>query len=237
MCLLGMERPAVSTSAPLSTLEMYERWAPTYPPVPHNPLMRAEQRVMLDLLPDLRERRVLDLACGSGRYARLLTERAAADVVALDFSAAMLRQVSAGHPVRASMMRLPFAAGVFDFVISGLAIGHATDIDHWMHEVARVLKGGGSLLYSDFHPDAIRSGLTRTFKDDAARAYTLHPNEYTVDIQLQAAAQAGFAVEAVREVRAGIELSETFTGSEDFYHRWHGLPLVLVIRARARSAP
>ena len=54
-----------------ATLEAYERWAPTYPPEPHNPLMRAEQREVLTQLPVLAGRRVLDLACGTGRYAAL----------------------------------------------------------------------------------------------------------------------------------------------------------------------
>ena len=80
----------------LSTLEVYERWAPTYPPRPHNPLMRAEQQVLLAKLPAVARRRVLDLACGSGRYAKLLWARGARDVVAADFSRAMLDRVTAG---------------------------------------------------------------------------------------------------------------------------------------------
>ena len=72
------------------TREAYERWAPLYPPFAHNPLMRAEQSAMLELWPDVRGRRVLDLACGSGRYSRLLMEHRAAQVVAMDDCAAML---------------------------------------------------------------------------------------------------------------------------------------------------
>ena len=38
-------------------------------------------------------------------------------------------------------------------------------LHRWMGEIARVLNGGGVLLYSDFHPEAARAGLTRSFKD------------------------------------------------------------------------
>jgi len=40
----------------------------------------------------------------------------------------------------------------------------------------------------------------------------------------------------VRELRVGYELRESFPGSPPFYRRWHGLPVVLVIRAR-KAAP
>ena len=132
-----------------ATLEAYERWARVYPPVAHNPLMRAEQAAMLELLPVVAGSRVLDLACGSGRYSRLLLEANAGQVVALDFCIPMLQQVASASRVCASMMQLPFQANSFDCVISGLALGHATDIYPWMSEVARVLRPGGCLLYSD----------------------------------------------------------------------------------------
>src|SRR5258707_15532749 len=93
-----------------ATLEAYERWARVYPPVAHNPLMRAEQAAMLELLPAVAGSRVLDLACGSGRYSRLLLEANAGHVVALDFCIPMLQQVASANRVCGSMMQLPFAA-------------------------------------------------------------------------------------------------------------------------------
>jgi malonyl-CoA O-methyltransferase len=217
-----------------STLEAYERWAPVYPPVAHNPLMRAEQRSMLEVWPHVDGRRVLDLACGSGRYSHLLREANAAQVVALDFCVPMLEQVTAASRVRASMMQLPFRPGVFDTVVSGLAVGHATDIRQWMCEVSRVLRPAGSLVYSDFHSAAIRAGMTRSFKDAADVLWTVPHRVYDLDCQQQAMAAAGLTVETVREVRMGMELNEAFPGSERVYRDWHGVPVVLIVRARKR---
>jgi malonyl-CoA O-methyltransferase len=214
------------------TREAYARWAPLYPPFAHNPLMRAEQAAMLDLWPDVRGRRVLDLACGSGRYSRLFVEHHAAQVVALDDCAAMLAQVSGAERVRGTMMSLPFVSGAFDVVVCGLAIGHAFDIAPWMSEVARVLKNTGLLLYSDFHPAAARAGLPRSFKDRQDRQVTVPHSCHELADQLRAVSAANLTVDAVREVRAGIELKEAFSQSADFYRRWHGLPLVLIVRAR-----
>jgi len=55
--------------------------------------------------------------------------------------------------------------------------------------------------------------------------------EYPVATQIEAAKAAGLRVDTVHEVRVGIELREAFVKSEDFYRNWHGLPIVLVVRA------
>ena len=217
-----------------STLKAYERWAPVYPPVAHNPLMRAEQRAMLELWPNVKGRRVLDLACGSGRYSQVLCEANAAQVVALDFCLPMLEQVAGAGRVCASMMQLPFRSAVFDAVVSGLAVGHAADIRQWMSEVARVLCPTGTLLYSDFHAEAIRAGMTRSFKDEAGVTWTVPHQIYELSCQQGAMAAAGLTIETVRELRMGIELNETFPGSEEIYRKWHGVPVVLIVRARKR---
>jgi SAM-dependent methyltransferase len=213
------------------TLAAYERWAPGYPPIAHNPLMRVEQVAMMEAWPDVTGRRVLDLACGSGRYSRSLEESGAADVFSLDFCMPMLRQVSGSHRVRASMMQLPFRAACFDVVVSGLALGHSTGVRAWVSGVSRVLREGGTLLYSDFHPEAARAGLTRSFKDVDNVTLTVPHQLFSVEEQRAAVADAGMELQIVRELRVGYELQEPFSGSESFYGRWHGLPIVLIVRA------
>jgi ubiquinone/menaquinone biosynthesis C-methylase UbiE len=213
------------------TLEAYQRWAPIYPPVAHNPLMRAEQAAMAQYWPEVVGRRALDLACGTGRYSRLLANAHAGEVMSLDFCMPMLKQVSNGTRVCASMMNLPFAADTFDVVISGLALGHAADVQGWMAEVARVLRKGGVLLYSDFHPEAARAGLTRSFRNHE-QTYSVPHCYFDVATQLHAAQEARLTVDVVHEVRVGEELREAFPKSENFYRQWDGLPIVLVVRAQ-----
>lgn len=215
-----------------ATLAAYERWAPLYPPTAHNPLMRAEQQAMLEHWPPVAGKSALDLACGSGRYSRLLAEAGASHVVAMDFCVPMLRQVSTGTRVCGSMMQLPFAGQTFDVVISGLALGHAASVHAWMAEVARVLKSGGTLLYSDFHPEAARAGFTRSFKDEQDDTCTVPHYCHDVALQQQAAAMAHLTIDIIHEVRVGVELRELFPKSAEFYRRWDGLPIVLVLRGR-----
>lgn len=208
----------------------YDLWAEAYPPLPHNPLMRAEQAAVLALMPDVAGRRALDLACGSGRYGLLLQERGAGLVVGSDLSAGMLARSPLALRVRADMSRLPFAAASFELVVSGLAVGHAPDLEAWMTEAARVLAPGGALVYSDFHPDAARAGMTRSFTDASGQHHELLHALHDPEAHLAAAWRAGLVLEAQREVRVGRELSEAFTGSEAFYARWNGLAVVLALR-------
>jgi len=214
----------------LANEEAYDLWAGSYPPLPHNPLMRAEQATLLALLPDVAGRRALDLACGSGRYSLLLQQRGARLVVGSDLSAGMLARAPLAHRVRADMASLPFAAASFDLVVSGLAVGHAPSLDAWMAEVARVLAPGGALVYSDFHPDAARAGMTRSFTDADGQRHELLHALHDPDSHLAAAWRAGLVLDTQHEVRVGRELSEAFSGSEAFYARWAGLAVVLVLR-------
>jgi SAM-dependent methyltransferase len=219
------------TATALSNLHAYDLWAGSYPPRPHNPLMRAEQRAMLEQWPGVAGARALDLASGTGRYGSVLALTGAAQIISLDYSPEMLRRSTSPHRVRGDMMKLPFAPGIFDVVVSGLAVGHAPGLSRWMSEAARVLSPGGTLLYSDFHPDAAAIGMTRSFIDQHRRRHCLAHVPYKITDHRRAATASGLEIEVVREVRIGIELQEAFPRSEGFYRQWHGLPIVLVIRA------
>ena len=220
----------------LGTREVYERWAPGYDAEPHNPLMGAEQRAMSARFPPLAGCSVLDLACGTGRYARLASLAGARCVVGLDASPAMLARAAIDARVRGDLTSLPFRTGSFDFVISGLAIGHATDLAACLGEIARVLRPGGTLLYSDFHPEATRLGFRRGFRAADGQRFELPADGYSVAQHQAGLAASGFEQVDLAEVRAGLELVDEFPGSAEFYRRWHGAPLVLIVRAAGSGA-
>jgi len=78
--------------------------------------------------------------------------------------------------------------------------------------------------------------MTRSFVDDEKRRRSVWHFPHALKDHRLAAHNAGLAIEAVRELRVGHELRESFPGSPLFYRRWHGLPVVLVIRARKVDA-
>jgi len=112
------------------------------------------------LLGDVRGRRVLELGCGAAAGARWLATQGA-EVAALDLSAGMLRHAreaadrsSVRVPlIQADALALPFAAGAFDVVCTAFgAVPFVADSAAVMREVARVLRPGGSWVFSITHP-------------------------------------------------------------------------------------
>jgi SAM-dependent methyltransferase len=107
-------------------------------------------RGVVDRLRPLAGRRVLDLGCGKGRFARALGELGAS-VVGLDLSAAMLAQANDVDRVRASARRLPFGPASFDGVVAVEVFEHLAprSLDNVCGEVRRVLRPGGTLVIVD----------------------------------------------------------------------------------------
>ena len=123
----GLELPVRTSDGPssVSAAEGYERWAPSYDRTP-NPLLAREERYLVPLLPDLHDKHVLDLACGTGRWLERLLARGAHLGVGVDFSIAMLgiarRKVTlTGRLARADCLRLPFRTSVFDLAVCSFA--------------------------------------------------------------------------------------------------------------------
>jgi len=210
----------------LDPLTAYGLWAATYPPEAYNPLMRAEEAAVLDLLPreGVRGGHALDLACGSGRYLRHLKERGAESVAGLDLSVEMLARARAFQPdlVRATMLSLPLSSGSFHLILCGLAVGHLPDLAPAMREVGRVLKPGGVVIYSDFHPFGHLAGWKRAFHANG-REYTVQHHLHLYAEHHAACLGAGLTIEALREPRA---LDESGRPA------WGNAPVVLVVRAR-----
>jgi SAM-dependent methyltransferase len=107
-------------------------------------------RSVIDRLSPLAGRRILDLGCGKGRFARALGERGAR-VIGLDLSAAMLDEATGIDRVLASARRLPFGAASFDGVVAVEVFEHLPprSLDQVCGEVRRVLRPGGTLVIVD----------------------------------------------------------------------------------------
>ena len=96
-------------------------------------------------------KRVLDVGCGKGRFARVFREQEpGAEIWGLDISEEMLRFVPAGISTRAgSMTELPFADGFFDAAYATESLEHAVEIDRAVSEICRVVKAGGRIAIID----------------------------------------------------------------------------------------
>ena len=220
----------------LAPLDAYAEWAPNYPAHAHNPLMRAEEAAMRPLLPDLQGQRVLDLACGTGRWSRIAGQMGADTIVGIDFSLPMLSRARLAYRAQASLDALPFAAYQFDVAICGLAIGHMTELDGFAQEIARLLTPGGTLLLSHVHPAGTRAGWQREFTASDGRRLAVEHYPHQLPEIRTAFAEHGLHIDQTAEPRMGIEISAAFPGSNRLYRKYHGTPALLIVRAR-KSQP
>ena len=111
---------------------------------------------MLDLAGDLAGKRVLDVGCGEGRFARMLQARGA-DVVGLDPAVPLLTEAArrgTSKAVVASGEALPFASDSFDSVVTYLSLIDIPDYRRAIREMARVLQPRGKLLVANLNPFA-----------------------------------------------------------------------------------
>jgi ubiquinone/menaquinone biosynthesis C-methylase UbiE len=108
-------------------------------------------QLLVEHFGDLNGKRVLDVGCGKGRFARVLHERfPQARVAAFDLAEAMLRFVPAGVGACAgSMTALPFLTASFDCAYATESLEHAVDIDAAIAEMCRVVKPGGRIVIID----------------------------------------------------------------------------------------
>ncbi|MBI4729710.1 MAG: ubiquinone/menaquinone biosynthesis methyltransferase [Acidobacteria bacterium] len=109
---------------------------------------------------------VLDVACGTGDFCRLLAE-AGHRAIGVDFAAGMLAAARTRAPlVRADALKLPVAGGAVDGITCGFALRNFAGLEDALGEMARALRPGGrvALLEVSEPPGALlRAGHSLYF--------------------------------------------------------------------------
>jgi ubiquinone/menaquinone biosynthesis C-methylase UbiE len=112
---------------------------------------------ILDLAGNVAGRRVLDAGCGSGPLFEALRDRGAT-VTGFDSSTAMLalarQRLGAGATLHLADVGgpLPFPDRAFDDVVASLVLHYLKDWSAPLAELRRVLRPGGRLIASVYHP-------------------------------------------------------------------------------------
>lgn len=110
------------------------------------------------MLPQLRDRKVLDLGCGYGWFCRWAREQGASEVLGLDLSKRMLARAQAATTVDgvryaiADLEHLALPETAFDVAYSSLAFHYVGDAARLYCSIHRALVPGGHLVFSTEHP-------------------------------------------------------------------------------------
>lgn len=210
--------------------EGYDRWSAIYDQRP-SALVVLDRRHTLDHLQPRGGERILDAGCGTGAHVESI-RAAGARPMGLDVSVGMLAAARAreGDLVLAQgdlNCQLPFAEGVFDAVICSLVSEHLASLDTFFASAFGVLRAGGRLIFSAFHPQMAAAGVEASFELDGTE-YRLGAELHTQDDYLRGMAAVGFEDLRCCEYVADTELVRDAPSAEKHL----GKPLLLVIEAR-----
>lgn len=144
-----------------STALTYEAWAPHYDEwndVNSYTVTGVEHSVASRILDALPPGRMLDAACGTGRWAKHMAAQGW-EAYMVDLSLPMLSNGSASlesgdsaFATLANLKALPFPPTCFELVICSFAMLHISDLPRVVEELARVTSNSGIVMITDIHP-------------------------------------------------------------------------------------
>lgn len=221
-------------SAALATGDAYRLWSETYDR--ENPLTTLDTIAARAFTPDLEDLDLLDAACGTAR--RLVfagSPPRSAVGVDLVFEMLVRGRRDPARPAataRADVRALPFPDARFDVAWCRLAAGHLPSLGPLYAELARVLRPGGSAVVTDFHPEAVRRGHARVFRDAGGRRHEVEHVVHEAGAHEEAAGGAGFAFDAAGSLTVGVETRPFYerAGALDRFERDAGMPLLLALK-------
>lgn len=179
--------------------EGYGEWARTY-----------EQTVLdemdLELLEGLETvdwcepRRILDLACGTGRIGVWLRRHGseAQELEGVDLTAEMLgvartKQVySKLHRADVTSTGLP--GGSFDLCVQSLADEHLPELPPLYREVARLTCDGGTFVLVGYHPHFLMAGMPTHFDREPGEPVTIRSYVHLLSDHVKAAQAHGWSL-------------------------------------------
>jgi ubiquinone/menaquinone biosynthesis C-methylase UbiE len=213
--------------------EGYDLWAETYDETP-NPVVAMDARYTLDVLEPKPGERILDAGCGTGRHLGPLL-RARSNPVGVDFSRGMLEIARRNYPdvplALADLQRpLPFENERFDAVLCALIGEHLNELPLALREMHRVLRAGGRLVFSVYHPEMAAAGKEANFERSGVE-YRLGAYRYSMADYANLLEDVGFEDPARHEFFGNEQLVRTVRSATKLL----GFPVLLVFEARKKA--
>ncbi len=213
----------------VSAQEGYDRWSKTYDRTP-NPVVAMDERHTARLLAASPAERILDAGCGTGRHFRPMLQ-AGSLPYGLDFSYGMLQIARHRFPhiplALADLQRSwPIRDESFDTVLCALVGEHLGDLRAAFSQMHDVLKPGGRLLFSVYHPEMAAAGIEANFEADGAE-FRLGAFQHTTQDYVDSLRASGFAHIQHHSFRGDDELVSAIPEARKYL----GFPILLIIKA------
>ncbi|MGD8452379.1 MAG: class I SAM-dependent methyltransferase [Phycisphaerae bacterium] len=212
----------------------YDRWAEIYDDE-DNPLILLEGPVVRDWIGEPRGLRAADVGCGTGRHAVWLAQ-AGATVDAYDSSPGMMARARTKLDlpgvrfVEHSLPNpLPAPDNTYDLVLLALVADHLAQPRQTLEDLRRVLRPGGSLIFTVLHPAMNLLGITARFADpQTGQEVRVAAFDHTFSDYVMAALRAGLTIDELIERKADADLAARTARAEKYL----GWPMLLAMRLR-----
>ncbi len=212
-----------------------------------------EWKTLEAMLPDFRNKRVLDLGCGFGWHCQYAIDQGADSVVGVDLSERMLavaREKTSNniHYIWDSIEDVHFPSDSFDVVISSLAFHYLDSFEGIAANVFTWLSRGGTFVFSVEHPIFTSHGTQDWVRDEQGAILHFPVDHYfeegrrettflgekvvkyhkSLTTYLNTLLQSGFDITGVVEPQPSEHLLETVEGMKEELRR----PMMLIVSAR-----
>ncbi|MBD3365872.1 methyltransferase domain-containing protein [candidate division WWE3 bacterium] len=118
--------------------------------------------VILEILGNLQNKNIMDLACGQGYFSKILADKGA-HVLGVDISEKLIEMAKENFAEKVEQNKIKFIArnaadltnvksNQFDAVVVNMAFHDIKELSEVMAEIARVIQIGGKLVFSIPHP-------------------------------------------------------------------------------------
>ena len=210
---------------------------------------------LFSMLPDLKNKRVLDLGCGFGEHCKRFIECGAKKVVGIDISEKMLEVARNENSdpniiyINMPMEKIAELNEQFDIVVSSLAFHYVEDFEGVVSDIYNMLDTEGIFLYSQENPlCTCHSGGNRWTRDEQGNKIHLNLANYGIEGERESVwfvdnvkkyhrtfstiintlINTGFSIERMIEPLPTDEILEQYPDYKDLFHK----PDFLLLRVK-----
>lgn len=235
---------AVFTGNIKNSVEAYEMWSETYDQQPGNLMLDLDEMIFRGLLEniDVKHKGVADIGCGTGRHWEKIYQKQPAFLMGFDVSGGMLKQLLRKYPAALtqhtnnnSLKQVPDE--FIDCLISTLTIAHIENIEEAISAWSRVLKPGGNLVVTDFHPVMLANGGKRSFHHEG-RSLSVVNHIHPLETLKRIFSKYELAILRMEERKVDHTVKMYYEAQHalDVYERFFGIPIIYGIHLKKYRA-
>jgi ubiquinone/menaquinone biosynthesis C-methylase UbiE len=149
----------------------YDLWASAYDDQPGNLMIDLDEEIFSSFLQniELKGKIIADIGCGTGRHWKKILDKAPHQLIGYDVSVEMLKRLKEKYPEATTHLLTDnllhgLENNSCDVLTSTLTVAHIENLESAFAEWDRVLKPGGEVVITDYHPELLAKGGKRTFK-------------------------------------------------------------------------